>query len=332
MDKFGAVLIGRNEGQRLRDCLESLRVLACPMVYVDSGSSDGSQAAAQSEGALVIELDLSMPFTAARARNAGFWALCRHYPEIEFVQFIDGDCVLNAGWPAAALATFREDPRLAVVCGRRRERYPEASPYNLLCDMEWDTPIGTADSCGGDALMRRDAFAAVGGFNECLIAGEEPELCLRLRQAGWTIRRIDAEMTLHDAAMNRLGQWRRRAVRAGHAYAENSWLHWADGMWRRECWSICFWGLAVPLLALAGAYFTSGLSLLLFLAYPALMLKIFVSRRRRMSASHAALFAASCVAAKFPQAAGFVTYHWNRLRRRQSGLIEYKGPASRPST
>lgn len=332
MHKIGAVLIGRNEGERLRDCLQSLRTLQLPMVYVDSGSSDGSQALARNQEAQVVELDLSFPFTAARARNSGYRALCGMHPGIEFVQFVDGDCVLNSEWPAAALASFATDPKTAVVCGRRRERHPEASPYNQLCDMEWDTPVGVADSCGGDALMRRSAFEEVGGFNDRLIAGEEPELCLRLRQAGWTIRRIDAEMTLHDAAMNRFGQWLRRAVRAGHAYAENSWLHRALGMWRRESRSICFWGLLVPAAALTGAYFTMGLSLLLLLAYPAMVFKVFLSSRRRYGARKAALFAFACIAAKFPQAVGFLTYHWNRLRGRRSGLIEYKGPASRPST
>jgi GT2 family glycosyltransferase len=301
------------------------------MVYVDSGSSDGSQEAARNLGADVVDLDLSAPFTAARARNAGFKRLCQTHPNVEFVQFIDGDCVLDPGWLAAALACVEKEPEVAVVCGRRRERHPDASIYNRLCDLEWDTPVGPAQACGGDALMNRSAVEAVGGFNDQLIAGEEPELCLRLRKKGWTIRRIDAEMTLHDAAMTRASQWFKRAIRAGHAFAEGADLHRGDGMWQRECRSIWFWGVALPAVAIGAAYFTSGASLLLLLAYPFLTLKVFTARRRRPGSRYAALYAIACVAAKFPQALGLLVYHWNRLRGRRSGLIEYKGPSARPT-
>jgi GT2 family glycosyltransferase len=329
MPEIGIVLIGRNEGSRLVDCLQNLRDLRAPIVYVDSGSSDGSQSKAHELGALVVDLDVSLPFTAARARNSGFRHLCEAHPATEFVQFIDGDCVLNADWIPTALTYFELDRKLAVVCGRRRERYPEASIYNRLCDMEWDTPIGPAAACGGDALMRRTAFEEIGGFYDGLIAGEEPELCMRLGQADWVIRRIDAEMTLHDASMNELGQWLTRARRAGHAYAENAWLHRAQGMWRREVRSIILWGLVVPVIALALAYFTWGASFLLFLGYPALASKILLAKRRRYGWRLAGLYAIACVVAKFPQAQGLCTYHLNRLGGRRAKLIEYKGPAAR---
>src|SRR5207248_7579001 len=128
-------------------------------------------------------------------------------------------------WLERAEQELKVRPEVAVVCGRRRERFPEGSVYNRLCDMEWDTPVGEAESCGGDAMMRVKAVRATGGYRAALIAGEEPELCLRLREAGWKVLRLDAEMTLHDAAMTRFGQWWKRAVRAGHAFAEVSWLH-----------------------------------------------------------------------------------------------------------
>ncbi|MCZ7679546.1 MAG: hypothetical protein M5U28_12595 [Sandaracinaceae bacterium] len=98
----------------------------------------------------------------------------------------DGDCEVVPGWLETARARLEERGELAVVCGRRRERRPRASGVsNLLCDVEWDTPIGDARACGGDAMMRLDALLSVGGFDETLIAGEEPELCVSLRRAGW---------------------------------------------------------------------------------------------------------------------------------------------------
>lgn len=221
--KIDAVVIGRNEGARLLACLDALQGHVRRIIYVDSGSTDGSVDAARAAGATVIALDMTQPFTAARARNAGLDVLAVDAPD--FVQLLDGDCQMQPGWLSAALAAFAAHPLAVGVCGRRRERFPEASVYNALADREWNTPIGQARACGGDALIRFAAVRAVGGYNPALIAGEEPDLCLRLRAAGGQVWRIEAEMTLHDAAMTRFGQWWKRTVRAGHAFAEGAALH-----------------------------------------------------------------------------------------------------------
>ncbi len=233
---FGAVVIGRNEGDRLRICLESILHLAVQTVYVDSGSTDSSVKMARDIGVEVVQLDMSIPFTAARARNEGFNRLLELEPGISYVQFVDGDCEMQHSWSEAALCFLQQHEYVAVVCGRRRERFPERSIYNLLCDIEWNTPIGEAKACGGDAMMRVQAFSGVQGFRNNLIAGEEPELCVRLRQAGWKIWRLVEEMTLHDAAMNRFSQWWKRSVRAGYAFAEGAAIHGAPpvGHWVEE--------------------------------------------------------------------------------------------------
>lgn len=184
---------------------------------------------------------MAQPFTAARARNAGIAQL----PEnVELVQFLDGDCVLQEGWLAQAQAFLTARQDVAVVCGRRREMYPQVSVYNQLIDGEWDTPIGEARACGGDALMRVDALRAVGGYRDDLVAGEEPEMCLRMRQAGWTIWRLDAEMTAHDAQITRISQWWKRTKRAGHAFAEGAALHGAppERHWVSETRRALIWG------------------------------------------------------------------------------------------
>lgn len=309
-----AVVIGRNEGLRLHRCLQSLAGQAGQIIYVDSGSSDGSLAAARRLGAETVALDLSRPFTAARARNAGLAALG---DAVEFVQFVDGDCEVAAGWIAAAAGFLRDHPQAAVACGRRRERFPEASVYNRLCDAEWNTPPGEAKACGGDALMRLAALRDAGGYREDLIAGEEPELCLRLRHAGWQVWRLDAEMTLHDAQMMRFGQWWRRSRRAGHAFAEGAALHGAapERHWVAETRRALIWGAALPLAALAGALFSPWL-LLLLLAYPAQMLRL----RPRIGAERAVF----TVLGKVPEALGALEYHLNRLRGRARGILEYK--------
>jgi GT2 family glycosyltransferase len=319
---IAAVVIGRNEGARLDACLASIPDSVAPVVYVDSGSTDGSQDRARAAGALVVTLDMTRPFTAARARNAGVAALAGSAPE--FVQFIDGDCALAPGWIETAAAFLRATPKAAVACGRRRERFPDASVYNRLADWEWDTPVGRTRACGGDALMRAGAFAAVGGFDPALIAGEEPELCVRLRAAGWEVWRLDAEMTLHDAAMTRLAQWWRRARRAGHAAAEGAALHGRppERHGVRQTVSALAWGLGPPMAALLGmlAFGPWGLAALALWPMQVLRLALREGAGRREGWERAFFL----VLGKLPEALGVLEFSARRLLRRPAGLIEYK--------
>jgi GT2 family glycosyltransferase len=271
-----------------------------------------------------VALDPARPFTAARARNAGFERLLVLEPGIAYVQFVDGDCEVAAGWMARAAAFLDAHADAAVACGRRRERHPERSVYNLLCDMEWDTPPGEARACGGDALVRAAALALAGGFRAGLIAGEEPELCARLRAMGWRVWRLDAEMTLHDAAMTRFGQWWRRTLRAGHAFAEVAALRRRspERFWARESLSAWFWGLGLPLGAALGAALGGPLALALLAAYPLQVARVAVGGRR--TAPENWLRAVALVGGKLPEALGQLAYVSRRLARGEPRLIEYK--------
>lgn len=318
-DLVGAVVIGRNEGERLKRCLASLTIGSSRTVYVDSGSSDGSVQHARRTGVDVVELDLSIPFTAARARNEGFSRLLSLHPDLTHVQFVDGDCEVAADWIEKAVACFKDHPGCAVVCGRRRERYPEQSIYNGICDREWDTPVGEATSCGGDALMRCDALQAVGGYRADLIAGEEPELCLRLRRAGWSIWRIDAEMTLHDAAMHRFAQWWTRSVRSGHAYGEGAWLHGRspDRHWVKENVRALAWSAGIPVSAMLLSLWQGPWAWLLLGLYPLQVVRMWY---RSGSLAHAVL----SVVSRFAETVGIWRFHTGRWRGRAGALIEYK--------
>ena len=309
-----AVVIGRNEGDRLLACLHSLKGQVREIIYVDSGSTDDSAEAAGTLGARVVDLDLSRPFTAARARNAGLATL---RPGAEYVQFVDGDCIVDPGWLSAASAFLTAHPTVAVVCGRRREEHPGQSVYNRLCDQEWDTPVGPALACGGDALMRLKALKDANGYRESLIAGEEPELCLRLRQMGWEVHRIDAEMTLHDAQMTQFSQWWKRSRRAGHAYAEGAWLHGnpPERHWVRETRRALAWGLFLPLSAVILGLL-NPVGWLLLTLYPAQVFRL-SSRLGR----DAALFV---TLAKLPEMLGVLEFHFNRMLGKRRTLIEYR--------
>lgn len=319
----GVVVIGRNEGERLRACLLSVMHTG-PVVYVDSDSTDDSVRMARGLGAEVMALDLTVSFTAARARNAGFKRLMELAPDLSYVQFVDGDCEVVAGWLAIAMEFLMAHPQVAVACGRRRERYPDRSVFNALCDEEWNTPVGEAKACGGDAVMRTAAFQGVQGFREDLIAGEEPELCVRLRAAGWRIWRLDAEMTIHDAAMTRLGQWWKRSVRAGYAFAEGASLHGGspERHWVRESRSAWFWGAVIPLMVLPSVWVFGAPGLWLLAIYPVQFLRLAVrgARSRRRNCWRALFL----VLGKFPEVQGQMKFSWNRWMGRRSRLIEYK--------
>jgi glycosyltransferase involved in cell wall biosynthesis len=321
--EFGAIAIGRNEGERLRRCLESLSA-ATVVVYVDSGSTDGSAQWARDHGAEVVELDRGVQFTAARARNAGFRRLQQMAPQLPCVQFIDGDCELNDSWPEHALSFLGAHDDVGAVCGRLRERYPERSVYNWLCDREWVGPAGEVRACGGIAMMRAVALEAAGGYRDDLIAGEEPELCVRLRAVGWRIWRLDSDMALHDAAMTHFVQWWRRAVRGGYAFAQGAYLHGAppERLWVWESHRAWLWGVWLPLACVAMGLVFGPWGLAAWLIYPLQVLRQTV--RNHGSLSRRALLAVFQVLARFPETIGQIKFMGDRLLGRQPRLIEYK--------
>ncbi|HEU4651714.1 MAG TPA: glycosyltransferase [Croceibacterium sp.] len=317
----GAVVIGRNEGTRLLRCLASLRGLEGPLVYVDSASTDGSVAAARELGADVVTLDMDRPFTAARARKEGFARLEALAPALEYVMFVDGDCEVEAGWLDAATRFLGDHPDFAVACGRRRERSPEASRYNALADREWDTAVGETTACGGDAVMRAAALREVGGFDPAMIAGEEPELCRRLRAAGWRIMRLGVPMTIHDAAMTRLGQWWLRAVRSGFGYAQACHRTYGRGdgppLYARELARAIAWAGLLPLLAVMLALAWHPLVLL---AWPAAAGVQYLRMAHRDGSDAAAM----ATLGKYAELVGALRYFARALRGSAGGTIVYK--------
>lgn len=328
---MGVVVIGRNEGERLRRCLQSL--LHVPTrVYVDSGSSDGSQAAARALGFELVELDTKINFTAARARNAGFETLLRHNQSLEYVQFVDGDCEVEPDWIEEGLADFRDST--ACVFGRRQERRPRRNIFHKACDIEWQVPAGQVNSCGGDALFRVSALQAVGGYNPAMIAGEEPEMCLRLRGKGWQILSNAKPMTWHDVDISRWSQWWRRCERTGFGFSALVELHGDDGdqAWRRLINSAVAWSGVIAsliLLLIISAATANPLSLLLLVGLASLlgaaMVRTAVRFRLRFESLRQALaWSGLLYVSKLAQAQGYLRQRLGRLRHKPAQIIEYK--------
>ena len=340
---IGIVVIGRNEGSRLVRCLKSIfdQAGSAAVVYVDSGSTDGSCQTAVSMGSEVVSLDTSIPFSAARARNAGLERLIGGRPLVQFVQFVDGDCEIQPSWLETAERCLLEHPDVVAVCGRRRERHPQVSLYNRFCDLEWNTPVGETTACGGDAMMRIKAVCDVGAYNPSVVAGEEPELCQRMRKAGGRILRIDAEMTIHDAAMTRFGQWWRRQIRSGYGALDVVSRFGVDDF-RNEVRSARIWGpawgLCVILAAVGGwtaltlagiphAPMGACLAVLLALGLwgvQVLRMTLYFVRRRGCPGADAVLFAGLTMIGKWAQVWGQCRYIWDRRSGRLAAMIDYK--------
>lgn len=342
MSRVGVVVIGRDEGERLRGCLESLTGHGLTLIYVDSGSQDESVALAHALGVEVVALDLSIPFSAARARNTGFERLSRRDSTIAYVMFVDGDCEVVAGWIERAVAELDARPDAAVVCGRRREKFPSDSVYNRLADLEWDTPVGEATACGGDAMMRASAFQQVGGFDPTVPAGEEPELCQRFRAAGWRIFRIDAEMTRHDLAMTRFRQWWRRAFRTGYGGLDVATRFRGperlfQGLIRSaRIWAVG-WPVAMVVVGLVGGGWGGwkvgvALSSLVALALPAQVLRLALKIQPRVRDIRTALaYGTLTMIAKLVSFVGQCAYLRDRATGRTARLVEYKGSGITPA-
>lgn len=314
---IGVVVIGRNEGERLMHCLASVQRSNVTVIYVDSGSTDQSAERARALGVDVVPLDMNTPFTAARARNSGFRRLRELAPQSSYVQFVDGDCELTEGWLDAARSYLQERPEVACVCGRLRERYPERSVYNRLCDVEWDRPVGQTDACGGIAMMRCSVVDSLGGFREDLIAGEEPELCLRIRRDGGLIWRLPSPMAWHDADIRRFGQWWKRAKRGGFGFAHALLLQGRNGERHavRRCLSAWLWALGVPTATLIGTLAWGWVGLMILAAYPINVLRLAAKVRGPLQLRLERAF--FLVLSRFPELLG----QWQFLATRRHGSL-----------
>jgi hypothetical protein len=237
---------------------------------------------------------------------------------------VDGDCELASSWPSAAISFLETHPQVGAVFGRRRERYPNRSIYNWLCDLEWNTPIGESKAFGGDVMLRVAPLQAVGGYRSDVVAGEDPELSIRLRAARWKLFRLDLEMTLHDAAITRFDQWWRRAVRSGYAFALGADLHGAppERHWVWESRRAWLWGIWLPVFCVLSGLLFGAIGLVTWLIYPLQVLR--QALRAQGSFRARAIIGFFQVLSRFPESSGQIKYLIDRSFRRQARIIEYK--------
>lgn len=331
--RVGAVVIGRNEGERLRACLMSVIPQVARTIYVDSGSTDRSISVAAQLGADIVELSADAPFTAARARNKGWQRLLEVMNDALYVQFVDGDCELNERWIALGADTLSSNQQIAIVVGKLLETMPNRNVYHRLAAMEWDAPLGITQNCGGIAFVRVAALQQVDGYNETVIAAEDDELCIRLRLQKWLILRTAPEMATHDIRMASFRQWWWRAMRAGHGFAQVFTLHGGPPMFyfRREFYRTILWGGVLPILALAFAIPTFGLSIVVAIVlYAISLLRTYFGRRSKGNSRYdASVYAFFTTISKFPATLGILAFLKRRYCRQPMRLIEHKSPGGK---
>ncbi|SKA78992.1 polysaccharide biosynthesis/export family protein [Desulfobaculum bizertense] len=316
------VVIGVNAAATLRDCLESVQHSHWPqdalrLFYVDGGSVDESCDIALECGAELLHLEHGIAPTPGRGRNVGWQA-----GKAPYVQFLDSDTLLDPEWLATGMSLLQAEHSCAAVFGNRREQNPSASVYNWIADLEWNPPAGKVAAFGGDVLVRREALAKVGGYDEILVAGEDPDCSLRIGERGWSIEHVDVPMTMHDIGMTKLSQWARRAFRTGYGYAAVTHRHFRsqESFWKYECGRILARGGAALcavlcfLLGLFSAPWLWGTAVAGFvLLYP----RIFSIRKfmaqKQITRPKARTYAWHCTMVVVPQIFGMFRYMWGIL-------------------
>lgn len=204
--RVGVAIATRDRRDRLLETIPRLLALPerPPVVVADNGSRDGTVAALRAafgDAITVLALDRNR---GGAARTAAARALATPY-----VAFSDDDSWWDPGALAAAVRLLDADPRRGLVAarvvvgpGRRPDPTCAAMARSPLARRRAGEPAGDGAAatpsdgalvpvlgfvaCG--AIVRRDAFLAVGGFNERYgIGGEERLLALDLAAAGWRV-------------------------------------------------------------------------------------------------------------------------------------------------
>lgn len=320
--RIGVVVIGRNEAMRLPATLRALTLTGLPMIYVDSRSSDNSIEVARGLGVKTLVLSPDKSINASSARNTGMQWLLERYPDLQYVQFVDGDTAISLEWLPAAILRLETQPTVGFVCGQLREKDRDNNIYRRLCDMEWRwdaTDDAEPSRLGGMGLMRVAAFKQSGGYDETLVAGADPELYGRLVKQGWRLQVLPVMMGLHDSGMVAFKQWWTRCVKAGYGFAKG----YANGSWRKDVRSAIFWACLLPVFTLLATLLPFGgyIALFLLASYPLNTLRIWFGKaKHEFSAADRYLYANALMLMKFAQMWGIAKFHFQK----QISPIQYK--------
>ena len=211
--RVAVVVITHQRRDELLAALERLTALPEQphVVVVDNGSTDGTADAVRSRFP-GVQLVASPENLGAVGRNVGVARL-----DTPYVAFCDDDTWWEPGSLRAAADVLDAHPGLAVVTARIVVE-PAGTEDPIVAELR-DSPVRGAPWLPGPALgsflagasvLRRSAFAEVGGFSERLwLGGEEELLAGDLAAAGWELCYLP-QLTVHHRASRARDSTRRR--------------------------------------------------------------------------------------------------------------------------
>ncbi len=212
---ISAIVVSYNTREMTLECLRALREglagIPSEVLVVDNASSDGSAEAVAREFPDVRLLQ--------SGRNAGFGAannLAMERAAGEMFLLVNSDAFLRPGCAQALVECLREHPEAAVAGPRivhpdgrlQISCYRFPSPARAVLENLFIASVLPGHPVLGDyrrwghdrerevdwvigacMLVRREAYEAVGGFDErFFMYAEETDWQKRMRDAGWTVR------------------------------------------------------------------------------------------------------------------------------------------------
>lgn len=212
MTTVSVALITRNQARFVGRLVESVlqegrRIDIRDIVVADSASSDDTVAIARRYPVTVVRLSENLRLTAAAGRF-----VAGRFCSGDYVLYLDGDMQLCAGWLSRAVDYLDEHADVAVVSGTLVDVVPGETPPSPPTDVSASTVSQEVRHGGGAALYRRAVVEAVGDFRPDIYSDEEPELCLRIRQAGYRVVRLRQVIAYHfsDSQVTLAGLIKRR--------------------------------------------------------------------------------------------------------------------------
>lgn len=204
------VVVTWHSRERVLRCLERLTAEATEqsIVAVDNASRDGTVEGIRARFPAVAVLELPANRGFGAAVNA---AVAERHGDA--IVLVNDDVEVEPGFLGALLAPLDQEPRCAMVAGvttipdQQRidgfgiELDTTLAAYNRMRRDAAGHPGILAMPSGGFAAYRRTAFEQVGGFDETLLAyGEDVDIGLRLRLAGWSAVAAPAARGVHVGA------------------------------------------------------------------------------------------------------------------------------------
>ncbi|MHC4828206.1 MAG: glycosyltransferase, partial [Planctomycetota bacterium] len=196
--RISVVVCSYNGGKTIRQCCEGLSKLEYPdfeVIAVDDGSQDDTAKVAEEYASRVIRTENK---GLSSARNTGLAAATG-----DIVAFIDDDAYPDRDWLSYLAATFTSSSHVAVGGPNAKApgdgefadcvaHAPGNPTHVLLTDEEAEHLPGC------NMAFRREALEAVGGFDRRFrVAGDDVDICWRLRERGWTLAFSPAAQVWH---------------------------------------------------------------------------------------------------------------------------------------